>query len=377
MTERTAEKAGSGTLQSLMNELPTDRLKEELGSYLGALAQRATDKLTDYAENGGPAVKALKAGAPDLFQGKPLRGLAKAGFGSIKDKISKSLGGEGGKGGGKGGDKGLKVTNIVEYIDVGAPLELTYNVWTQFQDYPTFMKKVETANQEEDAKLSWKAQIFLSHRSWRSTIMEQIPDNRIVWKSEGDKGHVDGAVTFHALGRPEFTRVLVVLEYHPGGVIENIGNLWRAQGRRVRLELKHFRRHVMTQVLTNPDEVTGWRGEIRDGEVVSDGEARDQGDGGRRARDEDETRAGQEEQDYDQAVEQYDEDEDRDYDQPREQYDEDEDRDYDQAREQYDEDEDRDYDEDRGPQEAGRGDRDRGGDGRSSRGRKPVRAGSR
>ena len=364
MTEQKAH-ATRGVMQSLMDELPTDRLKEELGSYLGALAQHATEKLTDYAENGGPTVKALKEGGPDLLQGKPLRGLAKTGFASIKGKISKSLGGKGG--GGKGGGKGLKVTNIVEYIDIGAPLELTYNVWTQFQDFPTFMKKVETANQEEDAKLSWKAQIFLSHRSWRSTIMEQIPENRIVWKSEGDKGHVDGTVTFHALGHPEFTRVLVVLEYHPGGVIENIGNLWRAQGRRVRLELKHFRRHVMTQVITNPDEVTGWRGEIRDGEVVSDGE--------RRAEEE-----GRAEEDYDEdrAGEQYDEDEDRDQDRA-EQYDEDEeeDRDYDLADEQYDEDEDRDYDEGRRAPVARRGDDDRGGDERPSRGRKPVRAGSR
>ena len=258
MSEQAAETAGSGVLQSFMDELPTDRLKEELGSFLGALAQRAiaigtekfgsaTEKLTDYAANGGPTAKALKKGAPDLIQGKPLRGLAKAGLGSVTGMISKSLGGDGGKGGGKSGGKGLKVTNIVEQIDVGAPLELCYNVWTQFQDFPTFMKKVETVSQDEDAKLNWKAQVFLSHRSWNSTIMEQIPDNRIVWKSEGEKGTVDGTVTFHALGHPEFTRILVVLEYHPGGVVENIGNLWRAQGRRVRLELKHFRRHVMTR----------------------------------------------------------------------------------------------------------------------------------
>src|SRR5262249_9532913 len=53
---------------------------------------------------------------------------------------------------------------------------------------------------------------------------------------------------------------------------ERTGNLWRAQGRRVRLELKHFRRHVMTHTLLNPDDVEGWMGEIRDGEVVDDGE---------------------------------------------------------------------------------------------------------
>ena len=299
MSEQTSQAAHDGLLQSFMNELPTDRLKEELGSFVGALAHRATEKLTDYAENGGPTAKALKEGAPDLIQGKPLRGLAKAGFASVKGMVGKSLGGDGGKSGGKGGGKGLKVTNIVEQIDIGAPLELTYNVWTQFQDFPTFMKKVETVNQEEEAKLNWKAQIFLSHRSWRSTIMEQIPDNRIVWKSEGDKGHVDGTVTFHALGHPEFTRVMVVLEYHPGGVVENIGNLWRAQGRRVRLELKHFRRHVMTQVLTSPDEVTGWRAEIRDGEVVSDGQAEDQEHGDRNAPGEDQAHVGDEDRDYD------------------------------------------------------------------------------
>jgi len=370
MSERTAQ-AARGGLQSFMDELPTDRLKEELGSFLGALALRATEKLTDYAENGGPAAKALKEGAPDLIQGKPLRGLAKAGFGSVKDMVSNAIGGDG-KGGGKGGSKGLKVTNIVEYIDVGAPLDLTYNVWTQFQDFPTFMKKVETVNQEEDAKLGWKAQVFLSHRSWRSTITEQIPDNRIVWKSEGDKGHVDGTVTFHALGDPEFTRVMIVLEYHPGGVIENIGNLWRAQGRRVRLELKHFRRHVMTQVITNPDEVTGWRGEIRDGEVVSEGEGRAQEDGELRARGEDEDKAAKDEA-YD-VDHEYEEDEDR-------YYEGGEDRDYEQGRAYdedrgYDENEDREYAEDREPQGARRGDRGRADDGRS-RGRKPVRAGSR
>src|ERR1700739_1947780 len=90
-TAQTAQAAGNGALHSFMDELPTDQLKQELGSFLGALAHRAivagtekvgsaTEKLTDYAENGGPTAKALKAAAPDLAKGKPLRGLAKAGL---------------------------------------------------------------------------------------------------------------------------------------------------------------------------------------------------------------------------------------------------------------------------------------------------------
>ena len=64
----------------------------------------------------------------------------------------------------------------------------------------------------------------------------------------------------------------MVLEYHPQGMFERTGNLWRAQGRRVRLELKHFQRHVMAHALLSPDEVEGWRGVIEDGEVVKDHE---------------------------------------------------------------------------------------------------------
>jgi uncharacterized membrane protein len=129
------------------------------------------------------------------------------------------------------------------------------------------MKKVVSVDQTADEKLDWKAKVFWSSRKWESTIVEQVPDRHIIWRSTGDKGHVDGAVSFHKLA-PNLTRVLLVLEYHPQGFLERTGNLWRAQGRRVRLELKHFRRQVMTRSLLHPDEVGGWRGEIRDSRVV-------------------------------------------------------------------------------------------------------------
>jgi uncharacterized membrane protein len=168
----------------------------------------------------------------------------------------------------KGGGAGkVKVTNIEEHIDIGASRRLVYDQWTLFQDYPSFMKKVVSVDQAADEKLDWKAKVLWSSRKWESTIVEQVPDRHIIWRSTGDKGHVDGAVSFHKLA-PNLTRVLLVLEYHPQGFLERTGNLWRAQGRRVRLELKHFRRHVMTQSLLHPDEVGGWRGEIRDSQVV-------------------------------------------------------------------------------------------------------------
>jgi uncharacterized membrane protein len=257
-----------------------DRLKTEARGLVGALGDRAmssvqdkvqgaTGRLTDYVEGGaGPGLMAAVTGAKDTAEGKgPVRSMLGAGFKGTTEKI-KEMFGKGGKG---GQGKKLKVTNIVESIDVGVPIDLAYNQWTQFTDFPSFMKKVENVDQVEDEKLHWKAQVFWSHREWDADIIEQIPDERIVWRSKGAKGHVDGAVTFHELS-PEMTRILLVLEYHPQGMFEHTGNLWRAQGRRARLELKHFERHVMTNAILHPDEIEGWRGVIKDGEVVEDDE---------------------------------------------------------------------------------------------------------
>jgi hypothetical protein len=192
-----------------------------------------------------------------------------AGFAGAREKVAGIF--RGGKGKGGQGKRKLKLTNIVESIDVGVPIRLVYNQWTQFSDFPTFMKKVESVDQPEDGKTNWKAQVFWSHRTWEATVIEQHPDERIIWRSKAPKGHVDGAVTFHELG-PSLTRIVLVMEYHPQGMFERTGNLWRAQGRRARLELKHFERHVMAHAVLNQEDIEGWRGTIEDGEVVKDHE---------------------------------------------------------------------------------------------------------
>ncbi|HTT51072.1 MAG TPA: SRPBCC family protein [Streptosporangiaceae bacterium] len=267
---------GDGSLQEL-----GDTLKTEVQNLLGELADLAitaardtiggaTQRLIEYAEQGGgPGLVAAVTGAKNMAEGKgPVRSMLPAGWSGLKQK----LGGGGGKTG-QGGKGQKKVTSIIETIDVGVPVRLAYNQWTQYSDFPSFMKKVESVNQEDEVKASWRAQVFWSHRSWESNILLQRPDECIVWRSKGSKGHVDGAVTFHELA-PNLTRIVLVLEYFPQGLFEQTGNLWRAQGRRARLELKHFRRHMMSHAILDPEEIEGWRGVIEDGEVVQSHEDR-------------------------------------------------------------------------------------------------------
>ena len=215
----------------------------------------------------GPRSAAVGRGTTVAARGSDNgRGGLTGALGSLKEKVATAIGGGGGGGGGGGATK-LKMTTIVESLDIALPLRTTYDLWTQFEDFPSFMKKVETVEQESDEKTNWTAKVFVSRRTWEATIIEQVPDSHIVWRSTGAKGHVDGAVTFTEVG-PNLTRVLLVMEYWPKGLFEQTGNLWRAQGRRARLEFKHFRRHAMTNVILRQEEVEGWRGEIRDSEVV-------------------------------------------------------------------------------------------------------------
>ena len=274
-----ARNGGSGTA--------TDTLRNAGQDLLGVVLQRATssatdriadfsDRLTNVSENGESLRSLVRRpdrgdrrddGGDDGGDDGEESGSG-SGFGSmlsgLKDKVKGVFGASKG---GQGGKKKIKLINIVESLDVGLPLRTTYDLWSRFTDFPTFMKKVENVTQPADEKTQWKAQVFLSHREWEATTLEQVPDSHIVWRSKGAKGHVDGAVTFAALG-PNMTRVALVMEYHPQGLFERTGNLWRAQGRRARLEFKHFGRHAMTQALLHPEEIEGWRGEIHDGEVV-------------------------------------------------------------------------------------------------------------
>ncbi|MGW5147368.1 SRPBCC family protein [Rhodococcus koreensis] len=269
----------SGVLQEALQKL-VGTVTEKALTSVSDKVQNASGRLTDYAEGGGGGLLAAVTGSEKLAEGEsPIKSAVSGGWQGakqmVKDTASDVKEAVTGGGGSKG--KKLKLTNIVETLDVGVPVQLAYNQWTQFADFPSFMKKVERVEQEADEKLEWKAQVFLSHRTWEASIIEQVPDERIVWHSKGAKGYVDGAVTFHEV-TPDLTRIVLILEYHPKGLFERTGNIWRAQGRRARLELKHFGRHVMTQSVLHPDEVVGWRGEIRDGEVVEPDEQEAQPD---------------------------------------------------------------------------------------------------
>ncbi|MET9515716.1 SRPBCC family protein [Streptomyces sp. NPDC002994] len=284
------------------------RLMEELQQYLQARAERtvttmgrrlgeATKQLAEPDSSVSDTLGTLAKGGKALGQGKsPARAAGAMGLSTLtsglKEKVS-GLFGKGGKGG--KGETRAKSVVIIEDIDIGVPVEQAYNQWTELQKFSRFAKGVVNVDQSDQTTYNWQVKVAKAGRSWKAKVTEQVPDERIAWTSEGAKGTTKGVVTFHRLG-DNLTKVLLVVEYFPKGLVEKTGNLVRAQGRRVRLDLKLFRKFVTMQEKT----AEGWRGEIRDGEVVreredEDEEGRGEGEAEAEADEQDEAGDGEEE----------------------------------------------------------------------------------
>jgi uncharacterized membrane protein len=143
---------------------------------------------------------------------------------------------------------------------VGLPVEQVYEKWHDYAAHAGYTKGVisvdvtnegqqadeQEGTEEQREETNWKAKVWWSNRSWKATTVEDVPNERVRWKTEGAKGTVDGVITFTGL-KDNLTLILIVIEYRPKGMFEWTANRWRTAGRRVRLDLKHFRRFVMME----------------------------------------------------------------------------------------------------------------------------------
>ncbi len=306
---------------------PLAALRESAGNYVKSLANHAVDNLTDKvggltdrltqyangsgADAGGAKAAAAAKGAEELAQGaSPAKAGLSAAVAGVKEKVTGVFGG--GNGGGDGDGGTFDFNNIVESIDVGAPVEVVFNAWTSYEKWPEFMKKVEHTELDEDSgEVQLRGKVLWSHRQWETVITDQVPDRRVAWSSTGEKGHLSGVVTFHPLGE-ELTRLVIVVAYYPDGFVEKTANIWRAVNRRVRLELKFFVHHVMTESVLHPEEDEGYRAEIHDEEIVRSHEEVVEDE--RADRDEQEEEEGEEEAEEEEGEEEAEEGEDVDED---------------------------------------------------------------
>jgi uncharacterized membrane protein len=156
------------------------------------------------------------------------------------------------------------MARIEESIEVDVAVRTAYNQWTQFEEFPRFMEGVEEVVQLDDTTIRWKAEVAGQDKTWKAGIIEQIPDQKVSWRSiEGAENA--GTVKFESVG-PDRTRVNLVMEVDPEGPLENLGTALGFLERRVKGDLERFKRYIESR----GQESGAWRGSVRGGEKTSD-----------------------------------------------------------------------------------------------------------
>lgn len=212
------------------------------------VAGATQEKGEDEAEKMGE--KALEGAKDRLGQAGPA--------GKVASKLMG--GGKDGDGGGGGGKKTRRLP-IQRWTDVALPIEQVYEEFTKFDQFPRFMHRVLNVEQKERDKISWSEKIWFSSRQWEGRVTERRKNDRIVWTTKSGMSH-KGIVSFHKLA-PNLTRVMVDMEFEPGGMVEKMASGLRFVKRAVQADLARFKTYVEMQdakgieYQPNPEEDEG------------------------------------------------------------------------------------------------------------------------
>jgi len=124
-------------------------------------------------------------------------------------------------------------------VTVNAPIDKVYTMWTDFENFPSFMQHVQSVKKTGDRELHWVAKIGPVKKEWDAEIQGLVKDRTVTWCSKSGADNA-GAVTLSQRGN--LTEMHVVIDYEPT-LIEAIGtSVTGTMDRSVDEDLERFKR---------------------------------------------------------------------------------------------------------------------------------------
>jgi uncharacterized membrane protein len=148
------------------------------------------------------------------------------------------------------------MSSTEQSVEVDVPVRTAYDQWTQFEEFPQFMEGVESVRQIDDTHLHWTAEIAGARREWDAEITEQLPDERVAWRSTSGTTHA-GVVTFHRLDEGR-SKIMLQLDVEPEGFVETAGDKLGFVKRQAVGDLERFKEFIEAR----GTESGAWRGRV-------------------------------------------------------------------------------------------------------------------
>ncbi|MFI2380256.1 SRPBCC family protein [Streptomyces sp. NPDC018964] len=152
------------------------------------------------------------------------------------------------------------MSTVKETVEVEVPVRTAYNQWTQFEEFPNFMEGVEEITQLDDRHNHWTTKIGGVRREFDTEIVDQLPDERITWRTTSGDVQQKGMVRFQRMD-DSHTRVELVMDVEPSGVAEKAADMLGTIDRRVKGDMRRFKDYIERR----GDESGAWRGRITPG----------------------------------------------------------------------------------------------------------------
>lgn len=124
-------------------------------------------------------------------------------------------------------------------IEVNAPVERVYQMWTNYESFPNFMDNVKEVRRIGPDRTHWVVETAGRTVEWDArTITENL--RRVAWTAEGEAGQ-SGEVRFEPAG-PNKTRLKVRMDYSlPSGLQEKVAHGLHLDERAVGRDLDNFK----------------------------------------------------------------------------------------------------------------------------------------
>ncbi|MGW1910423.1 SRPBCC family protein [Streptomyces sp. NPDC002076] len=152
------------------------------------------------------------------------------------------------------------MSTVKETVEVDVPVRTAYNQWTQFEAFPDFMEGVEEVRQLDDRHNHWTTKIGGIRREFDTEIVDQLPDERITWRTTSGDTAQKGSVRFQRVDDMH-TRVELVMDVEPSGAAEKAADMLGTLDRRIKGDMKRFKQYIEQR----GEESGAWRGRIRPG----------------------------------------------------------------------------------------------------------------
>jgi uncharacterized membrane protein len=113
---------------------------------------------------------------------------------------------------------GRRVIDVQKAINVAAPIDKVWALWSNYENFPRFMAHLHEVRRTGEQRSHWIAVgPGGSSVEWDAVTTAWVPNERIAWKSvEGSTVENSGSVSFRRVS-DDVTRIEVRMTYHPPG----------------------------------------------------------------------------------------------------------------------------------------------------------------